>query len=275
MTILSALAAASLFSLAGFWETRLSRCSAPAAGTFAVLGVGLLGVAPVAFALEGTPESAQLGALARSGIGGLLYAGAMGCFIIGVRKGRLSVVAPLAALEGGVAAVIAVILGERVSGLTGIGLGLAVVGAVLTAMGPGGKTSSGALWGLGAALLFGPSFLLYGDSQALSPFVVVFASRLASVAIVLPFLLRSRERSIGVRSGRYAAAAGLFDAAGFVALAYAVARGPVSVASVLVAQFATFAVLLGVIVLRERPAPHQLIGLASVIAGITVVAAVS
>jgi drug/metabolite transporter (DMT)-like permease len=264
-----------MFSLAGFCETRLSRRTAPVTATLVVLLVGLVAIAPIAFAVEGIPERSELDSVARAAVAGVLYAGAMGCFIIGVGRGDLSVVAPLAALEGGFAAVIAVALGERLGGLTAAGLVLAVIGAVLSAVGPSGGGARGAIWGILAALFFGPTFILYGDAQELSSFVIVFVSRFVSVAIAAFFFVWNPDRSIDRPSRRFAVAAGLFDVAGFLALTYAVAHGPVSVASVLVAQFATFAVLIGLIVLRERPAWHQLAGVACVIGGVSVIAAAS
>jgi drug/metabolite transporter (DMT)-like permease len=262
-----------MFSLAGLCETRLSRRTPAAVATFVVLLVGLVAVAPIAFAVEGVPEHSELDSVLRAAVAGVLYTGAIACFIIGVGRGNLSVVAPLAALEGGFAAVIAIALGERLGGLTAVGLVLAVVGAVLSAVGPGGGSATGAVWGILAALCFGPTFILYGDAQELSPFMIVFISRLVSVAIAACFFLRTPVRSIDRPSLRYAVGGGLFDVTGFLALTYAVARGPVSVASVLVAQFATFAVLIGLVVLRERPAWHQLAGVACVIGGVSVIAA--
>jgi drug/metabolite transporter (DMT)-like permease len=49
-------------------------------------------------------------------------------------------------------------------------------------------------------------------------------------------------------------------------------RGPVSIASVLLAQFATVVAILGVTVLHERPAPHQLAGVVLAIVATSVLA---
>lgn len=56
------------------------------------------------------------------------------------------------------------------------------------------------------------------------------------------------------------------------AAAASLARGPVSVAAVLLAQFATVVAILGLTVLNERPARHQLAGVALAIVGTSALA---
>jgi drug/metabolite transporter (DMT)-like permease len=73
---------------------------------------------------------------------------------------------------------------------------------------------------------------------------------------------------------RRIAECGLVDAVSFGAFAAAAARGPVSVASVCAAQFSTVSVIVAIIVLRERPAPVQLVGIGLTLVGTTVLAAV-
>ena len=58
----------------------------------------------------------------------------------------------------------------------------------------------------------------------------------------------------------------------FLAGSAALALGPVSVASVLQAQTATVSTLLGLAVLRERPAWWQAVGVAATIVGVSLLA---
>jgi drug/metabolite transporter (DMT)-like permease len=152
---------------------------------------------------------------------------------------------------------------------------LAVVGGVLAATAPGRRTAAGAGWALVAALSFGWALFAFGEAGSLSAVTVVAVSRLASIAVVLPVALLRSGLALpdGVRP--FALGSGLLDVTGFLALAAAVALGPVSVASVLVAQFATFAVILGLVVLGERPARHQLVGVATTLVAVTILAGVA
>ena len=68
--------------------------------------------------------------------------------------------------------------------------------------------------------------------------------------------------------------AGLLEAVAFLALATATALGPVSVAAVVTSQFATFGVILGVVFLKERPTPWQMVGVASTIGAVSLLAGV-
>jgi len=69
-----------------------------------------------------------------------------------------------------------------------------------------------------------------------------------------------------------AVVSGLLEAGGFFLLVAATTRGPVAVAAVLVAQFATFAVVLGMVVNGERPARRQLLGVLVTIVAVSVLA---
>jgi hypothetical protein len=72
------------------------------------------------------------GPLALAAVGGAVYLIGYGSLVRGLRVGNLSLVTPLASLQGAVAALIAIVLlGETVTGLTTAGLALAVVGSVL------------------------------------------------------------------------------------------------------------------------------------------------
>ncbi len=69
---------------------------------------------------------------------------------------------------------------------------------------------------------------------------------------------------------RLLGAATLLETVGFVALTSALDIGPVAVASVVMAQFSTVAVLLAALVLHERLLRHQWIGVAMMIAATTI-----
>ena len=72
---------------------------------------------------------------------------------------------------------------------------------------------------------------------------------------------------------RRAVVAGVVDAGAFVGLAAAISLGPVAIASVSVAQAGTWAVIIGLVVLREKLSRVQLVGVALTCVAITMLAA--
>ena len=62
------------------------------------------------------------------------------------REGAVSVVAPIIACEGGVAALLSLLGGEHVTGLVLLGLPLAVGGVVLVSRGEGGGGAAAPAW---------------------------------------------------------------------------------------------------------------------------------
>jgi drug/metabolite transporter (DMT)-like permease len=68
------------------------------------------------------------------------------------------------------------------------------------------------------------------------------------------------------------AVAGVFDAAAYVAFAAAVAIGPLAVASVVISQGGTMAVLLGYLLLHERLSRLQYVGVACTCVAVTLFA---
>lgn len=196
----------------------------------------------------------------------------------GLRTGSLALVAPLAALEGGVAAVGSIVLRAEATALLGVGLALAVVGGALAAAAGsnGRRTADGAGWGLLSALAFGGVLLLLDPASELGDLHATLLLRIAATVALLPFALPSGALRGGAqRIGRLALLAGTLDSAGFVFYTAAARRGPVSVAAVSAAQFATIAAVLGFVVLHERLQPRQLVGIAVTLVGVTVLAVAS
>jgi drug/metabolite transporter (DMT)-like permease len=141
---------------------------------------------------------------------------------------------------------------------------------VLAASERGRRSAAGASWALLAAAVFGVTFLLYAHADAIAPVSAVAVSRVVALAIVLPLLLVRRGALLPRPSlRRLAPLPGLCEAFGLILSATALTSGSVAVASVMIAQFATFAVILGLVVFRERPAAHQLAGVALTIAAVT------
>jgi drug/metabolite transporter (DMT)-like permease len=275
MTVVLALASALCFAVADLCNARISRRAPLLSALPWVLLVGLVVAAPVALLVDRPLGDGGWSAAAAASLGGITNLIGLMALLAALRRGNLSVIAPLTALEGGIGALIALVGGERITSAALVGLALAVVGGVLTATERGRRTAAGAGWALAAAGCFGVTFNLYGAAGALSAFGVVAAARLTGLAIAIPAALGGAGLRLPSHVRPLVLASGLLETVGFIMVAAALALGPVSVASVLTAQFATFAVLLGILFLNERPARHQLVGIVVTLVAVSMLAATS
>jgi drug/metabolite transporter (DMT)-like permease len=284
MTIVLGLAAACLYSLYNLFSQRLLRSMSWMTITVAMFVTGLVLLGVPALLIDGLPLAGdQLRDLGLAALGGLLYTLATGSFLLALRVGKLSVVAVLACLDGAFAAVISIAMGEELSAMAAAGLVLAAGGGLLAAVERGREEDGGdggRRWrfaaGAGLALLCGAAmtgvFIAYGQIDAFSPFTTVTVASLAGLVVMLP--VAATRRVLLPPRGRAAAVLGVstLDMLAFLAGSAALALGPVSVASVLQAQTATVSTLLGLAVLRERPAWWQAIGVAATIVGVSLLA---
>jgi drug/metabolite transporter (DMT)-like permease len=251
---------------------RLARGIGPLATTFWLLTVGALALVPIkVIADRGEPLFADARSVGFAAAAGVLDTIGFLALTRGLRTGSLSVVAPIAGLSGGIAAMIAVGLGERFGAATAVGLGIAVVGGVLTATDRGLRSAKGAGWALLGAGCFGGLFAFIGEADGITPYESIFVARVVGVAMLVPLIFLVRP-PLPRGADRIGLVAGLLDALGFVLFAVAAHRGPVSVASVTGAQVATMAAVLGIAVLRERPAWWQAAGIAVTAGGVTLLA---
>jgi drug/metabolite transporter (DMT)-like permease len=92
---------------------------------------------------------------------------------------------------------------------------------------------------------------------------------------MLPFALWSGAALRWRRDPWRVAAWGLGDAMAYLAFVAAADRGPLAVASVLAAQFATVAVIVATVFFRERLRTRQWVGVVLVIVAITAIAAIA
>lgn len=204
-----------------------------------------------------------------------------------LRGGNVSVVAPITSTEGAIAAVIAVFLGEQLAPGAGLILGAIVVGVVLASLErtsletevASPTTSAGlvrvsairtAILALGAALAFGVNIYLVGLLGASLPAIwaALPARVVGTVAVTIPLLILGRLRMTR-RALPFVIAAGIGDVAGTVSLAFG-ARDGIAIASVMSSQFAAIAAISAVILFRERLRRIQVVGIATIAAGVAV-----
>ncbi|HTX69689.1 MAG TPA: EamA family transporter [Thermoleophilia bacterium] len=259
------------------------------------MGFGMLVLVPLALVLHGLPSgTAQWHAVAWAMAGGLCEAAALACLLRGLVTGNLSIVTPLASLAGGIVAVIAVAGGESLAAPAMIGLPLAVAGGLLASIekapaegvlgvADGGDTdadeppprrrgTAGAGWALLSSALFAVVILLLDQATALPSVSIAACGRLGTMAVLIPVTLLLGGLRLPREYVRRCGLAGVADATGFVLFAAAIIIGPLAVASVVISQGGTMAVLLGYVALRERLSKVQYVGVACTIVACTLFA---
>ena len=267
MGILLGILAASVWGVAGVAGGLGSRIVGPARAIGWAMLLGMIVAVPLALA-SGAPGRVD----ARTGLWVLLISacmlGGLACVYAGMRYGSISVVAPISATYGGVAALIAILAGDPVTGLAIGALSFAVVGAVLASRGetatPGAAYSNqrvAALLGAGAALLWGVQLWAGGQIQddLGASWLVASARMIGVLAITLPLLVRGQLR-VERKALPYLLVAGVGEVCGFtlylVDSEYGIAQ-----AAVLTGQYGTVAALIGIFVLKERLQFTQVVGL--------------
>ena len=273
MTVVLGLGAAGAWAVVNLWMVALSRRNDVAVTTLAVLATSTVVTLPLALAVAGVPDGEAWSHAPAAAAAGLLELAGFGCYILAIRRGSLAVVAPLVGLEGGIAALVAIAGGERVGAAVIAGILLAVVGTSLSCAERGERRATGAGWAILAGGVFGLMFVMYGLTDPLEPFTAVTIGRLCALIVLVPIVLPRPATGLARGDLWRLAAVGAVDAVAFGAFVAAADRGPVSVASVCGAQFATISVVLSVLVLRERPARVQLAGIVLTLAGTTLLAA--
>jgi drug/metabolite transporter (DMT)-like permease len=239
---------------------------------------GLGAAVVLILALRDAPPAAHIFVLsAGAGVVGVI---ALGLLFRGLAIGRMSVVAPLSAIGGGVLPVLwGLARGERPSTLALAGVGLALLAAAIVGRGAEhdpARTVSPRLelaLGGGAGLGFGVVFILFSESSTGSGMWPVLIARCASVPLLAAgaFVL---GRSPRVHSADImpVAAAGLFDVSANALIVLAVRRGLLSLVAPVASLYPATTVVLARLVLRERLGKQRLGGLALGLAGLALIA---
>ncbi len=199
--------------------------------------------------------------------------------------GRVSIVAPIVATEGALAAVLSIVFGEPLAASTAILLAAIAVGVVLAAsersadrptaasIDPA-QTRRAALLAIAAALTFSVGLFLAGrlGAAGMPPAWVMIVSRTIGVLLIaLPLVLTRRFR-ISRPALPLVVLAGILEVFGGAIYVVAASQG-VAVAAVLSSQFAAIAAVAAFFLFRERLQRVQLVGVVVVAVGITLLAA--
>lgn len=239
---------------------------------------GLAGAVVLVVALRDAPPPAHIFLL--SAASGVVLVIALGLLFRGLALGRMSIVAPLSAIGGGVLPVVwGLLRGERPSGLALAGVGVALVAAAV--VGGGAEHDPAAAisprlemaLGAGAGIGFGIVFILLAESSSGSGMWPVFIARcvsvplLAVVAVVLGRSPRVARADIAPVAG-----AGLCDVGANALVVLAVRRGLLSLVAPVASLYPASTVVLARFVLHERIGRQRAAGLALGLVGLALIA---
>lgn len=286
MAALLASLSAIAFGVGDFLGGLSARRMAAVATAFTTQAVGLVLVVAVAPLLGGSPDTGDLlwGAAA-----GIVGPAALVVFYRSLSAGQMSVVAPISAVTSAtVPLLFGLADGER-PGIVALMGALAALPAILLVSrspedprGPGERddpprasTSMGVLVGsIAAGVGFGSYFVLIsrsGHSSGLWPLVSARVVAVAAVAAVLLVARRRSGRSFRADGIRIGLGAGAFDVGANSLFLLASRHGMLTLVGVIGSMYPASTVVLARVVLAERLARHQLVGLALAVGSLVAV----
>jgi drug/metabolite transporter (DMT)-like permease len=288
VAIIGGLGAALSWAIATLASSRTSRMIGPMSVLGWVMVVGLVAaIVPAALARPvdlGLPQVAGLVALGLCQNFGLLLA--YGALSIG----RVSIVAPIVATEGALAAILSILLGEPLAIGTAVILATIAAGVVLasierpredqavdptrTAHDLAHPRQAIAL-AIAAAATFSVGLVLSGRLGAggMPPAWVIVASRIVGILLIALPLIVTRRFRLTRPALPLVVLAGLLEALGSGIYVVA-ASSDIAVAAVLSSQFAAIAAVGGFLLFGERLQRVQVAGVVVVAVGVTALSAV-
>ena len=217
---------------------------------------------------------------------GLAYTTGLLLAYIALTTGRVSLVAPVTATEGAVAALISVALGEPLGFATGLILAVIATGVILASYeraederrpGPPpdeASTRRSVLLAISAAAAFSVGLVAagrLGEAHVPAAWPVFTARVIGALAIAAPLLVTRRLR-LTRRAVPLVLVSGVLEALGSGLYVVAASDG-VAAAAVLSSQFAAIAAIGAFLLFGERLQRIQLLGVALIAIGVTVLAA--
>jgi drug/metabolite transporter (DMT)-like permease len=225
---------------------------------------------------HGAPAGAWIAAVAS----GMTLLAAVVLFTQGLVKGQIAIVAPVTAGYGAVATSLALLMGERFSAQSLLGLTLTVAGASVVAL-PASRSSSppsdsGIGWAIAAAIAYGTGFWLQGTFAVpalgpLLPIWVVYASGLTIMGLLQ--ISGSMRLAPPARLALLipTLSASVFSIVGFVALTIGLGTGRVAVVVVLSSLTSAITVLLARVCNSSSLGWHQWAAIAMIIFGLVLI----
>lgn len=284
LAIVGGLGAALSWAIATLGSSRSSRMIGPPSVIGWVMVVGLVAsIAPALLATSapiGPFELLELLLIGASYTSGLLLTYA------GLAIGRVSIVAPIVATEGAIAAVVAVALGESLTPATAIVLASIAVGIVMAAFERSADESAArstdpatqrrtVVLALAAAAAFSVGLVLAGrvGAAGISPAWVIVAGRgTGTVAVAVPLALH-RSFRLTRPAVPLVIVSGLFEALGSGLYVIAASVG-IATAAVLSSQFAAIAAVGAFVLFGERLQRVQVAGVVIIGIGVSALAVI-
>lgn len=200
-------------------------------------------------------------------------------FYRALADGKMGVVAPIAALGVMIPVLWALLIGhERLAAYQFVGIGLAVAGIVL-ASGPelDGRTGVRPLvLAVGAACGFGMTMLCLSEGSATEPMLTTLVMRTSLVASLTFFLVGAGRLPTvwrGRKGARGVAWVAVLNVSATLCSAYALQMGYVSLVVVLCSLYPIATVALARVLLQERVARLQQLGVLSAMVGVLLIVA--
>jgi drug/metabolite transporter (DMT)-like permease len=218
------------------------------------------------------------GAIAFGLAGGLV--GSLGLLALyrALAIGRMSLVAPTAALSGTIPVAWGLLRGDRPSPVQLLGVVVAIAGIVLAARTPdhtGGRNTRGLGLALVAAVTLGAFVVFLDEAGRSDPAWATLMIRTGAISVLGVAALATRPSlAIGTGDASRLISLGLLDNGANLAFAYAAdAGGMLALTSVLGSLYPVTTVLLARFLLRERLARLQAAGVAAALTGVALIAA--
>lgn len=228
----------------------------------------------LAVAGESFPGWHSLAWAAAAGVGGCL---GLASLYRGLAIGAMGIVAPVSAVSAAIPFVVGVASGERPSALQLVGILVALAGVALASREPtaeGGRRAAGIGLALLAALGFGLFFVFLDRAAEDSvPWAVTTARGVSTVVALAVAVAVGASLRPGGAHVPALVAVGLCDVAANVLFGLASTRGFLSIVSVLAALYPVVTVALAALLLHERIAPAQRLGVAGALAGAALITA--
>jgi drug/metabolite transporter (DMT)-like permease len=276
VAVVLALASAVVYGAADFLGGLSSR-RAPVYGVVALSQViGVLALIPLLPWLGGPVDTSDLAWGATAGIAG---ATGLVLFYRTLAAGVMSVVAPVTAVtSAAVPVLVGLVGGDSIGPWAAAGIALALVAVVLVSA-EGGLSAlraarpANVVPALAAGAAFGIFFVLLDRTSQDSGLTPLVAARVASVALVL-LAARAGRQSLAVGRGALplVALAGLGDMAANALFLLATQQdGQLAIIGILASLYPVSTVVLAQVVLRERLATAQLVGLGAAVTAVVLI----
>jgi drug/metabolite transporter (DMT)-like permease len=280
LAILGGVGAALCWATTTLVASRASRLIDSRTHVAYVMTVGLLVAAPAAV-LSGVPENLDGGSVGWLVVSGAGNVGGLLCTYSALRIGKVGLVAPIASTEGAIAAILSIIAGERLVPGAGPALAAIAVGVALATVSRAEtdrarrSDARAALLAVAAAISFG--FSLYATGRIGRDLGIAWALLpprvLGVVAIAVPLAL-ARRWHMQRAALPLVVVCGLCEVLGFASFALG-ARHGLAVSAVLASQFAAIAAVGAFLTFHERLARIQVVGVATIVVGVTVLTALN